>query len=181
MSQQKPAGKMFTRQAEEPFHVLCADFVGPLTRSKQGNTMLLVFFDAFSKCVELIPLRKATGAQLERAFREQILSRFGVPRTFVCDNSTQFTGRSFQGFCKSPRMEVQHTAPYTPRQNPTERANRTIKTMIAQYIDGTSRFWYRAGSQGYHGRCATRLRQDEGFLRYRPRSEASSCDTYSTW
>ncbi|KAL7726226.1 hypothetical protein ACLKA6_001630 [Drosophila palustris] len=39
-----------------------------------GNTMLLVFFDAFTKWVELIPLRKATSAHLERAFREAILS-----------------------------------------------------------------------------------------------------------
>ncbi|KAM8702102.1 hypothetical protein ACLKA7_004963 [Drosophila subpalustris] len=39
--------------------------------------MLLVFFDAFTKWVELIPLRKATSAHLERAFREAILSRFG--------------------------------------------------------------------------------------------------------
>ncbi|XP_070142428.1 serine/arginine repetitive matrix protein 2-like [Drosophila kikkawai] len=43
---------------------------------------------------------------------------------------------SFQKFCQSLGMELQHTAPYTPRQNPTETANRTIKTMIAQYLDG---------------------------------------------
>ncbi|KAH8315152.1 hypothetical protein KR059_012016, partial [Drosophila kikkawai] len=134
VSQEKPAGKMFTRQVNEPFHVLCADFVGPLPRSKQGNTVLLVFFDIFSKWVELVPLRRATVPYLERAFRERILSRFGIPRTLVCDNGTQFTSRAFQAFCNSLGMELQHTAPYTPRQNPTERANRTVKTMIAQYL-----------------------------------------------
>ncbi|XP_041452008.1 probable endo-1,3(4)-beta-glucanase AO090023000083 [Drosophila obscura] len=103
--------------------------------------MLLVFFDAFNKWVELVPLRKATTAQLEKAFRERILSRFGVPRRFVCDNGTQFTSRSLRDFCKLAGMELDHTAPYTPQQNPTERANRTIKTMIAQYIDGDQRTW----------------------------------------
>ncbi|KAH8236346.1 hypothetical protein KR032_010570, partial [Drosophila birchii] len=34
VSQEKPAGHMFTRQVEEQFHILCADFVGPLPRSK---------------------------------------------------------------------------------------------------------------------------------------------------
>jgi len=62
--------------------------------------MLLVFFDAFSKWVELVPLRKATSAQLEKSFRERILNHFGIPRTFVCDNGTQFTSRSFNVFCK---------------------------------------------------------------------------------
>jgi len=45
-SQQKQAGKMLTRPVEEPFEVLCADFVESLPRSKQGNNMLLVFLFA---------------------------------------------------------------------------------------------------------------------------------------
>ncbi|KAM8702056.1 hypothetical protein ACLKA7_001971 [Drosophila subpalustris] len=55
VSQLKPAGRMLTRQVEEPFGTLCADFIGPLPRSKHGNTMLLVFFNAFTKWVEFIP------------------------------------------------------------------------------------------------------------------------------
>ncbi|KAM8701769.1 hypothetical protein ACLKA7_004931 [Drosophila subpalustris] len=103
--------------------------------------MLLVFFDAFTKWVELIPLRKATSAHLKRAFREAILSRFGVPQRFVCDNGTQFTSRSFRTFCQTAGIELQHTVPYSPQQNPTERANRTIKTMIAQNICGDQKTW----------------------------------------
>ncbi|XP_070854111.1 uncharacterized protein [Drosophila suzukii] len=38
-------------------------------------------------------------------------------------------------------MEIQHTAPYTPQQNPTDRANRTIKTMVAQYIEDKQTTW----------------------------------------
>ncbi|KAM8702112.1 hypothetical protein ACLKA7_017677 [Drosophila subpalustris] len=32
-------------------------------------------------------------------------------------------------------------APYSPQQNPTERANRTVKTMISQYLDGEQSSW----------------------------------------
>jgi len=57
-SEQRPqTGKMLTRQVSEPFGILCADFVGPLPRSKEVNTTLLVFFDTFTKWVELVPLR----------------------------------------------------------------------------------------------------------------------------
>jgi transposase len=132
---------MLSRQVQESFDTLCADFVGPLPRSKQGNTVLLVFFDLFSKWVELVALRKATTAHLEKAFRERILGHFGTPRTFVCDNGTQFTSRSFKAFCKRVGMRIEYTAPYSPQQNPTERANRTIKTMIAQYINGPQHTW----------------------------------------
>jgi len=60
---------MLSRQIEEPCSTWFADFVEPLPKSKSGNTMLLVFFDAFAKWVELIPLKRATTAILIKAFR----------------------------------------------------------------------------------------------------------------
>ncbi|KAH8320326.1 hypothetical protein KR067_013072, partial [Drosophila pandora] len=48
-SQIQGAGKMLTQVPEEPWATVCADFVGPLPRSKHGNTMLLVIIDRFSK------------------------------------------------------------------------------------------------------------------------------------
>jgi len=131
-AQTKAAGKMLTCITSEPFDVLCADFVDPLPRSGRGNTMLFVFHDIFSKWVELIPLRKATAAQVQRAFRERILGRVGIPRKFG-DNGTQFTSRY--------RVEIQYAAPYCPQENPTERTNRTAKTMIAQLTKGDQSSW----------------------------------------
>ncbi|KAL7726251.1 hypothetical protein ACLKA6_001655 [Drosophila palustris] len=46
--------------------------------------------------VELVPLKRATAAHLQTAFRERILSSFGVPKKFVCDNGVQFASRNFQ-------------------------------------------------------------------------------------
>ncbi|KAM8701673.1 hypothetical protein ACLKA7_004866 [Drosophila subpalustris] len=40
--QRKPAGQMLIRQVSKPMAALYADFVGPLPRSKHGNTMELV-------------------------------------------------------------------------------------------------------------------------------------------
>jgi len=47
------AGKLLTQVPEEPWATVCADFVGPLPRSKQGNEMLLVLKVSFSKWTEL--------------------------------------------------------------------------------------------------------------------------------
>ncbi|XP_052837789.1 uncharacterized protein LOC128253440 [Drosophila gunungcola] len=108
----------------------------PLPRSKQGNTMLLVFHDVFSKWVELIPLRKATAAQAQQAFRERILGRVGIPRKFVCDNGTQFTSWVLKDYFTKLGVEIQYTAPYCPQENPTEKTNRTVKTLISQLSEG---------------------------------------------
>lgn len=141
VSQQRPAGEMLTRIPEEPWATICADFVGPLPRTKHGCTMLLVFFDKFSKWNELIPLRKATSESLVKAFRERIIARYGVPKVIITDNGTQFTSRIFRKCLKDYGVSQQFTAPYTPQENPTERANRTIKTIIAQFADDQHQKW----------------------------------------
>jgi len=112
---------MLTRITSEPFDVLCADFVGPLPRSGRGNTMLLVFHDIFFKWVELIPLRKATATQVQKAFRERILGRVGIPRKFVCDNGTQFTSRILKEYFHTIGVEIQYTAPYSPHSTRHQR------------------------------------------------------------
>jgi len=130
-----------SRIPEAPWEIVCADFVGPLPRSRHGNTILLVFVDKFSKWVELIPLRKATSTSLQNAFRERIMARFGAPKIFICDNGTQFTSNTFKKYLQDLGIRQQFTAPYTPQENPTERMNRTVKTMIAQYADNDQRSW----------------------------------------
>jgi len=130
---------MLTRVVSEPFDILCADFVGPLPRSKQGNSSLLFFHNVFSKWVELVPLRKATTAVVKKAFRERILGRVGIARKLVCDNGTQFTSRALKLYFTKLGEGVQYTAPYCPQENPTESINRTVKTLISQLSeDGES-------------------------------------------
>ncbi|KAL7724489.1 hypothetical protein ACLKA6_007318 [Drosophila palustris] len=119
-----------------------ARFVLQTDASDYGlGAVLTQTVDGQERWVELIPLKRATAALLQTAFRERILSRFGVPKTFVCDNGVQFTSRNFQAFLVSLGIEVQHTAPYCPQENPTERTNRTVKTMIVQFIEGHQSAW----------------------------------------
>uniref|UniRef100_A0A034W800 RNA-directed DNA polymerase n=1 Tax=Bactrocera dorsalis TaxID=27457 RepID=A0A034W800_BACDO len=139
--QQRPAGKMLSQVAQEPFATVCTDFIGPLPRSTHGNTMLLVFFDRFSKWVELVPMRRATSEGLRRAFRERILARFGVPKILISDNGVQFTSTLWQHYLKELGVRQQFTAPYTPQENPTERVNRTIKRIIAQLSKSRHQQW----------------------------------------
>ena len=114
VSQQQPAGEMLTQLPDEPWSIVCSDFIGPLPRSKHGNTMLLVFFDKFSKWVELIPLRKATSDHLIKAFRERIVSRVGVPKIVVTDNGAQYTSRSFRKYLEEIGVHHQLTATREP-------------------------------------------------------------------
>jgi len=97
-NQMQMAGKMLTQVPEEPWATVCADFVGPLLRSKHGNQMLLVLINRFSKWTEVVPLRSATAKSLKKAFRERIIVRYGLPEIVITDNGVQFARKNFQGF-----------------------------------------------------------------------------------
>ncbi|XP_065368773.1 uncharacterized protein LOC135961204 [Calliphora vicina] len=99
-----------------------------------------VWTDKFSKWSELVPLRRATGEALQKAFRERILANFDVPKILITDNGSQFTCKSFQKYLKEIGTQQQLTAPYT-QENPTERVNRTVKTMISQYVGANQKTW----------------------------------------
>jgi len=79
--------------------------------------------------------------EVQKAFRKRILVRVGIPRKFVCDNGTQFTSRFLKEYFHTIGVEIQFTAPYCPLENPTERTNRTVKTMIAQLTEGDKSSW----------------------------------------
>ncbi|XP_030754212.1 uncharacterized protein LOC115881002 [Sitophilus oryzae] len=67
--------------------------------------------------------------------------RFGRPATVITDNGTQYTGRPFRQLLKDFGVNHRLTPPYTPQANPVERANKTTKTMIAQFCEDNHKKW----------------------------------------
>jgi len=114
---------------------------GPLPRSKHGKQMQLVLIDRFSKWTELVPQQSATAESLKKAFRERIIARYGIPKVVIADNGVQFARRIFKSFLAEMGTKQQLTAPYTPQENPTEPANRMVKTMIALFARQDQRNW----------------------------------------
>lgn len=132
--QLKPAGFMHTTQTSFPWEVITADFVGPLPRSSKLNKYLLVIQDKFTKWVECVPLREATATGLKKAIRERIFAKFGWPKKLITDNGSQFTAKMFIDFLRENYVIHVLTPPYSPQCNSTERANRTINTLIKIYL-----------------------------------------------
>lgn len=69
------------------------------------------------------------------------LARFGWPKTIITDNGRQYTSNAFKELLQNFGIHQRFNAPYAPQTNPTERVNRTIKTMIAQYVQNKHQHW----------------------------------------
>lgn len=139
--QRAPAGLMYTTPTTYPWDVVSVDLVGPLPRSTKGYTVVVVMQDKFTKWIELQPLRQATAPAVTKAFREHIVMRFRCPRRVITDNGRQFESKEFTTLLQEYGIDHRKTPPYTPQCNPVERANRVIKTMIAQFTDDDHTAW----------------------------------------
>ncbi|KAF2898925.1 hypothetical protein ILUMI_07250 [Ignelater luminosus] len=63
------------------------------------DKMFLVITDAFSKWVEVYEVTRA-DSQLTIEVLREVCSRFGLPKTIMSDNGSQFTSAEFQKYCK---------------------------------------------------------------------------------
>lgn len=124
-----------------PWETVSIDLVGPLSRSFKGNCYLVNIQDLFTKWIPCRPIRKATSYAISNVLYEDIKLAFGCPKVVISDNGTQFTGSLFRSLLKEMGIVHHLTSPYTPQANPVERANKTLKTMIAQFCQGDHTKW----------------------------------------
>ena len=62
-----------------PFHNWGLDFIGPINPSFEGCTWILVAIGLFTKWVEAVAMKKATGSSVANFLRENIIYHFRVP------------------------------------------------------------------------------------------------------
>lgn len=140
--QKGPPGLMGTRpRVFRPFQLISTDLIGPLPPSTRGYKYILVICDYFSKFVLTFPLRSATAQLVTRHMEESVFLLFGVPQYVICDNGVQFRSGEFRNICAKYDVTILFNALYHPQNNPTERVNRVIKTMLSSYIQDTQRKW----------------------------------------
>lgn len=112
-----------------------------MPRSSKGYTYISVFLDSFSKYIFIRPLRKATATAVSQHFYEDVILKHGAPSLLQVDNGKQYTSHHFKNLCSDHHVKIRYNIPYTPRNNPTERVNQTLETMICSYVQENHRKW----------------------------------------
>jgi hypothetical protein len=73
--------------------------MGPFPQSF-GFLYILVGVDYVSKWIEAISSRNNDHKTMIKFFKENILSRFGIPRAMIRDGGTHFCNKSFEYLMK---------------------------------------------------------------------------------
>ncbi|KAJ8968241.1 hypothetical protein NQ314_002388 [Rhamnusium bicolor] len=131
-SNKSPADMMVSHlKVDRPWEMISTDIMGPLPRSKKGNSFILVVTDYLSKFALVFALRTASTENIIRKIREEVFLIFGVARKVICDNGPQFRSKKFADFAGEFKFDCKYNANYHARANPTERTNGTIKIMMS--------------------------------------------------
>ena len=81
---------MKTSIIREPFCKIYIDIVGPLSRTKKGNTYILKIIDEDTRYPEDFPLPSIEAERIAQSL-VQLFSRVGVARVILSDQGSNFT------------------------------------------------------------------------------------------
>jgi transposase InsO family protein len=124
-----------------PWKVVCADILGPLPMTPDGNRFVLVFSDRFSKYTVSIAMKTVTTDEVAEQFVSQWVAHFGVPVVLLTDNGPQFASRFLQQVSAILGVQQRCTSAYHPATNgQVGRFNRSLLTMLSHYV-GVNRSW----------------------------------------
>jgi hypothetical protein len=116
--------------------------VGPFPTAPGGAKYLIVAIDYFTKWVEAEPLTNIRGATCVKFCWENLICRYGIPKTIVTDNGAQFENDPFKSWCAEYGIEQKLTSVYHPQANgQVEVTNRTIVNGIKTRMEGAKGNW----------------------------------------
>jgi len=117
------------------------DFMGPFPPSF-GFLYILVTVDYVSKWIEAIPSRNNDHKTVIKFLKENILSRFGIPRAMISDGGTHFCNKPFESLMKKYGITHKVATPYHPQTSgQVELANREIKQILEKTVNPNRKDW----------------------------------------
>lgn len=129
------------KPARIPWELVSVDFVGPLVRSRNGNTVMLVVVDWVTKYVLVHPMKTADSVKMTQYLEREVFLKFSYPRVILSDNGKQFDSLAFRSMLARHKIQHMRTAYYCPMVNNAERVNRVLITCIRALLEHDHRTW----------------------------------------
>ncbi|GFU65358.1 retrovirus-related Pol polyprotein from transposon 412 [Trichonephila clavipes] len=137
-----PAYRLIPIVSNYPNEIVKLDLLDPYPVSRvRRNRYVLVITNHFSKWAEIIPLKKASARVIADNFFDNYISRFGAPIKLISDNGPQFISDIFENLSEILGIRHVKIVVYRPQANRTERINRDLVQMIANYVNEQHDTW----------------------------------------
>ena len=95
-----------------------------------------------SKWVEAVPCRAADHKTVLKFRKENIFSRFGVPKEIISDGGSHFCNKPFENLLSKYGVKHKVATPYHPQTSgQVELANKEIKTILMKVVNFNKKDW----------------------------------------
>jgi hypothetical protein len=144
-SQERPMGTPMPLPAPaSPWEQVTLDLITGLPPSSAGHTAIVVFVDKLSKMVHYSPTTDSvTAPQLAELFLRDVVRLHGFPRSLISDRDPRFTAHFWRSFWASVGTTLAMSTAYHPQSDgQTERANRTLETMLRSVVSFNQKDWH---------------------------------------
>ena len=123
------------------FDVWGIDFMGPFPSSLR-YLYILVGVDYVSMWVEAVPCMATDHRLVLKFLKENIFSRFGVPKALISDGGSHFCNKPFESLLTKYGVKHKVATPYYPQTSGQVRlANREIKTILMKVVNSNRKDW----------------------------------------
>ena len=117
------------------------DFMGSFP-SSFGYIYILVGVECVSKWVEAVPCRAVDRRVVLKFLKENIFSRFGVPKAIISDGGSHFCNKPFDNLLTKYGVKHKVATPYHPQtSSQVELANREIQTILMKVVNSNQKDW----------------------------------------
>ena len=95
-----------------------------------------------SKWVEAVPYRGTDHRVVLKFWKENIFSRFGVPKVIISDGGSHFYNKPFESLLTKYGVKHKVATPYHPQTSgQVELANKEIKTILMKVVNSNRKDW----------------------------------------
>ena len=106
-----------------------------------------------------MPTRQSKIEMSPDSSRENIVCRFGIPKSIISDNGSQFDNRVYRDFCLELKIRNLYSTPRYPQSNgQAEASNKTLLTALKKRLDSAKGKWVEELS-GVLWACRTTARK----------------------
>ncbi|GKV12333.1 hypothetical protein SLEP1_g23490 [Rubroshorea leprosula] len=131
--QRVPASKLHPIVKPWPFRGWAIDLIGKVyPPSTRGHSFIIVTTDYFTKWVEAKPMKKVDQTDIIKFLKEEIIHRFGLPKTVTSDQGTVFVGAQVEAFAKEMGFRLLTSTPHYAQANGQAEASNRIAYRTSQ-------------------------------------------------
>lgn len=138
------APMQITTTSTSPFQRLAMDIVGPLPEAGPAKLKyILTLQDDLTKFSLAYPIRSTTAEETSECLLH-FISLFGIPKTILTDQGTNFTADLFKKTCEFLKIKQLWSTPYHPQtQGALERSHSTLKEYLKSFVNENQDDWPR--------------------------------------